>query len=529
MSKVLASGRRFAHLGRLGDVITPPIPSSSPGPEDSHMEATPLPHKPAFTSNPSLPAGNPTPEPTPVEDTTSEPPSSGPRQDSGSFTRPLLGHHRKISSGTRPSLRKGYSMNQVNSKPNGTAQAHQPAFVFGPSLAQVPKPILEDFVDSPPSEKKVPCSNSTADLVGPPLPKLVYPENGSPIGPVRRLSSARGPAPRIGLGRRTLSLQGGPAFRAMRQDKRTCTEGSISPSVELHETQALSLQHFTSPEDEADDLPRISQETLLELLDGVHSNKFQETLIIDCRFEYEFEGGHVHGARNFNDKINLAEQLFESANLPALPEKSSPLLDSESEQQCPAKEPRTKVLVFHCEYSKCRAPRMAKFIRQHDRTMNQNRYPHLTYPEMYVLDGGYASFFEQHAHRCDPQAYVEMESKDHEDACERGMAKVKRRAKLSRAATYACDQSLAPQSAPVLMSASGSVAAMPMLEDSPLPAIPSAPFAKPTSHIQRDVDAMDLDEEMDDAAKRRSITFDSPSLPLSFGHAARCFGRNPSC
>lgn len=35
-----------------------------------------------------------------------------------------------------------------------------------------------------------------------------------------------------------------------------------------------------------------------------------------------------------------------------------------------------------------------------------------------------------------------MDSKDHENACELGMAKVKRRAKLSRAQTYAFGQSI---------------------------------------------------------------------------------------
>lgn len=388
-------------------------------------------------------------------------------------------------------------MSQVSSKANGTAQSSGPAFMFGPGSSQAAKPILESFADSPPSERKLPCSSSASDLSG--VPKLVYPENGSPIGPVRRLSSARGPAPRIGLGRRTQSLQCGPSTRPIRQDKRCCTEGSFQPSPSLHETRALSLPHF-KPEDEVDALPRISQETLLDVMNGVHSDKVQDMSVIDCRFEYEFEGGHIDGAMNFNDKDSLASQLFNPANLPPTPSGLT------SHSQSSSVLTSTKTLVFHCEYSHHRAPLMARYIRQRDRLHNQNRYPHLTYPELYILEGGYANFFKLHPQRCFPQAYVEMESKEHEDACERGMAKVKRRAKLSRAQTYAFGQSSSqPNSATTAVS-------MPMLEESPLPPMPSAPFSKPAQN--NDSDAMDLDEEMDEQAKRRSISFDSPSLPL---------------
>lgn len=62
----------------------------------------------------------------------------------------------------------------------------------------------------------------------------------------------------------------------------------------------------------------------------------------------------------------------------------------------------------------------------------------LSYPEVYILDGGYSSFFEVHRARCFPQRYVGMDDKAHEDACEKGMSKVRQqRAKLSRAQTFA--------------------------------------------------------------------------------------------
>lgn len=72
--------------------------------------------------------------------------------------------------------------------------------------------------------------------------------------------------------------------------------------------------------------------------------------------------------------------------------------------------------------------------------MNVDEYPKLTYPEMYILDGGYSAFFAEHRSLCYPQNYVEMADKDHEYDCERGLGKVKQRSKFSRAQTFAFGQ-----------------------------------------------------------------------------------------
>ena len=85
---------------------------------------------------------------------------------------------------------------------------------------------------------------------------------------------------------------------------------------------------------------------------------------------------------------------------------------------------------------------MAKHIRNKDRTVNAETYPHLSYPEAYILEGGYSAFYRDHSQRCFPQNYVEMAAKEHADACEAGMGKVKhqQRAKLVRAQTFAFGQ-----------------------------------------------------------------------------------------
>ena len=82
----------------------------------------------------------------------------------------------------------------------------------------------------------------------------------------------------------------------------------------------------------------------------------------------------------------------------------------------------------------------AKFLRNEDRKVNCHRYPQLTYPEVYILDGGYSAFFESNRSRCFPQQYLRMDAKEHQDQCERGMDKLRQRSKLSRAQTFAVGQ-----------------------------------------------------------------------------------------
>lgn len=174
------------------------------------------------------------------------------------------------------------------------------------------------------------------------------------------------------------------------------------------------------PDDEPDSLPRITQDTMVDILNAKYNSEYDRIVIVDCRFEYEYNGGHIEKAVNFNDKQQLTHELFANA-------------DASSNQ--------STLLILHCEYSVHRAPLTAKHIRNHDRNFNAARYPRLSYPELYILDGGYSTFFAQHRSKCYPQNYVEMNDERHEQACERGMAKVKQRQKLFRHQTFAFGQS----------------------------------------------------------------------------------------
>ena len=77
-------------------------------------------------------------------------------------------------------------------------------------------------------------------------------------------------------------------------------------------------------------------------------------------------------------------------------------------------------------------------FRSLDRQMNVHRYPVLTYPDVYILDGGYSGFFSDHKTRCNPQEYVEMDHASHRQSRERELGKLGRRrnAKLGRSQTY---------------------------------------------------------------------------------------------
>lgn len=219
-----------------------------------------------------------------------------------------------------------------------------------------------------------------------------------------------------------------PAMRPRKQCRRSLSmyehpqdvieEATYSTNAPLQsindEGPCLQLPHHVR-EDQADTLPRIDKGVLLDVMDGKFNDRFDRIMVIDCRFEYEYEGGHINGALNYNDKEHLTAQLFADPN------------------------PRT-ALILHCEYSVHRAPIMAKYIRHRDRAFNIDQYPQLTYPDLYILEGGYSAFFSEHRTLCYPQNYVEMSAKEHEYACERGLGKVKQRSKLNRAQTFAFGQ-----------------------------------------------------------------------------------------
>ncbi|EXJ93089.1 M-phase inducer tyrosine phosphatase [Capronia epimyces CBS 606.96] len=411
-----------AHDGQR-NLTTPPIPSSSPGTLDSmDVDLSPLPHKTPFCTAVEIQLQSPTPEPTPSDPSLLSMPSP-PSTDSPMDALLLnLSQERRKPGPLRPSLcrAKGFSTGNVPQRPAPESQL--PSFKFGhyPNKPATSSSLSlsEIFADSPPPEKQPPRLGAAA--FAPPRSRQGLcgvghsSRNGSPIGGHMRKSSNPLVRPRKQF-RRSLSMFEHPEDVMKQEKERLSPPPPLLPSImDIEAPHTPQLPHFTPSEVGA--LPRITKETMVDVLDGRFNHLYEKRVIIDCRFEYEYNGGHIDGAINFNDKEQLSSQLFDV-------------------------EPTSKaLLIFHCEYSAHRAPLMAKYIRNKDRAVNADRYPALTYPEVYILDGGYSTFFKDYRARCYPQNYVEMDAKEHVLDCERGLGKVKQRSKLVRAQTFAFGQ-----------------------------------------------------------------------------------------
>ena len=101
-------------------------------------------------------------------------------------------------------------------------------------------------------------------------------------------------------------------------------------------------------------------------------------IIIDCRFDYEFAGGHIQGAVNISSPEELKDFLFSSK------ERLEELMAQRT------------MLIFHCEFSQKRAPFMYSCLRDNDRRCNIDAYPRLFFPEIYVMEGGYCAFWQSY-------------------------------------------------------------------------------------------------------------------------------------
>lgn len=142
------------------------------------------------------------------------------------------------------------------------------------------------------------------------------------------------------------------------------------------------------------DLRAITPHTLAALIKGEYSHTVNSFKIIDCRYPYEYNGGHIDGAVNIYTKEGCLE-----------------LLHGKASEQHPNKR---NILIFHCEFSSERGPNLYRYLRKEDRTRNIEDYPSLNYPEIYLLEGGYKNFFHHYSNMCIPIAYKEMLHPEHE-------------------------------------------------------------------------------------------------------------------
>eukprot|EP00038_Savillea_parva_P000364 m.95771 g.95771 ORF g.95771 m.95771 type:complete len:597 (+) comp10123_c0_seq2:415-2205(+) len=150
----------------------------------------------------------------------------------------------------------------------------------------------------------------------------------------------------------------------------------------------------------------VSPTTVTDAIEGTFSDAIDRVLILDCRYPFEYEGGHIKGAINVWTDEMVTKLLFD--------ENPHMLIAGQ----------RT-ALILHCEFSSHRAPNILKAIRAIDRKVNLHQYPLLTYPETYLLKGGYKAFFQQHPEYT-TGAYQIMDDARFADECERCLSLTKR-------------------------------------------------------------------------------------------------------
>lgn len=331
---------------------------------------------------------------------------------------------------------KGYSTCGAPGRANTPTDPQMPTFRFGgfggeSRLSQMSSALslgecFESDSPPPPHEKRPQSANSPSAAAASALRSrpqfscmsaMGVPRNSSAGSNYGRRPSNPFVRPRKQY-RRSLSMFEHPAdiMKPKTDESPAPAVQTLQAAAEIQELHEPVLPHH-SADDPSDSIPRISKDTLVDVLEGKYSEHYDQKMVIDCRFEYEYDGGHIDGAVNYNGKELLSSQLFRT-----------PM------------EGRT-LLIFHCEYSVHRAPLMARHVRSEDRTANVEHYPRLTYPEVYILEGGYSGFFTEFRSRCYPQSYVEMGDSKHQRTCERELGRLKGGRKgLGRAQTFAFGQ-----------------------------------------------------------------------------------------
>ncbi|NXG56169.1 MPIP1 phosphatase, partial [Hemiprocne comata] len=195
------------------------------------------------------------------------------------------------------------------------------------------------------------------------------------------------------------------------------TVGGLDPSLKIVKTQSSTAEIesildsdqrdligdfskgylFHTVDGKHQDLKYIDSEMIVSVLTGKFASSIEECVIIDCRYPYEYEGGHIKGAVNLHMEEEVEDYLLKK-----------PIQPSGNKRV---------IVVFHCEFSSERGPRMCRFVRERDRLGNE--YPNLYYPELYVLKGGYRDFFLRCRSFCEPQSYRPMHHEDFKEDLKR--------------------------------------------------------------------------------------------------------------
>ena len=82
---------------------------------------------------------------------------------------------------------------------------------------------------------------------------------------------------------------------------------------------------------------------MADLLNGKYDDVVNKFITVDCRYPYEYEGGHIEGAENLYTKLDIYNKF----------------LKGDEFRQSSCEDPKKRnILIFHCEFSSERGPNM---------------------------------------------------------------------------------------------------------------------------------------------------------------------------
>ncbi|KAL7722973.1 M-phase inducer phosphatase [Entamoeba marina] len=171
-----------------------------------------------------------------------------------------------------------------------------------------------------------------------------------------------------------------PTFNRSKSRLTLPTRFGIAKTLQFDSTQDIEIVDIKN------NVGCISTETVYELL---HANNTQEVLLCDCRFPYEYDGGHIHKAINTWNWDIVEELLIQQYH------------------------PNT-ILIFYCEFSSKRGPTQANRLKQWDITSHIDDV--LSYNNVYILKGGYSEFYD-HYPELTTDGYIRMDDINYSDQC----------------------------------------------------------------------------------------------------------------
>uniref|UniRef100_A0A0K0G2Y2 Rhodanese domain-containing protein n=1 Tax=Strongyloides venezuelensis TaxID=75913 RepID=A0A0K0G2Y2_STRVS len=172
-----------------------------------------------------------------------------------------------------------------------------------------------------------------------------------------------------------------------------CVKRSMSTSYEntenkdvkrrkvIEEEGRKKLPVISSSQDTLVAFERVTGETLVETMKKYGKRNFaKHFMLIDCRFPYQYEAGHIKGATNFYDITEVNDFFF-----PKLKRKAERVMK--------------KTPIFY--YTESLTPEMIHVLRKSDEDKK-------VYGDIYLLDGGYEKFYSDKKFEkfCDPCGYT---------------------------------------------------------------------------------------------------------------------------